>query len=148
MRIQRKYFSNFSLSSGNIKIHHPQLSVKHFYYHRIKWKTRWSGRFHAAVTTPDKSPIYLPNSIPLFLFLKKSRPISCACSRENILIDFQYISLKIRMSAYFLITEHLYLQHLQQIPSKRMCLQKDTISVLSRHRTYQQSIESNDIYHR
>lgn len=47
-----------------------------------------------------------------FLFLQKSRQIF-ACSRENRLIDYQYISLKFKITECFFITEHFYLQHLQ-----------------------------------
>lgn len=65
------------------------------------------------------------NSQTFVLFLKKSRHIFFACSRENILIDCQFI--KIKITECFLITEHFYLQHPQQVSSKRMFLQKDNI---------------------
>lgn len=45
MHIQRKTFPSISpLVLGAQKIHYPQLSVKHFYDHQIKWKILWCGR--------------------------------------------------------------------------------------------------------
>lgn len=48
-----------------------------------------------------------------FLFLQKSTYVFFAWSSENILIDYQLISLKIKMTECFFITEHFYLQHPQ-----------------------------------
>lgn len=71
----------------------------------LKWKIS-----HSSTQTQQKCSV-LAKYFYFFLFLQKSRYIFSACSRENILIDYQYISLKIKITTCFLITEHFYPQH-------------------------------------
>lgn len=86
-------------------MHHPGLLIKNLHDHQIKLQILENGRFHTVAKKQLSKAQYTSH---LFFFPKSQGIFSL---HENIIpIDYQYISLKIKITkCCFCITEHFYL---------------------------------------